>query len=53
MSLLSKVGITTNRGFGTPGFEAHAGVNQTVTIPGTEFNIFEAARKIYDKIMGW
>ena len=46
-------GVTTNRGFGTPGFEAHAGVNQTVTIPGTEFNIFDLARKIYDKIMEW
>ena len=53
MSLLSKVGITTNRGIGTPGFEAYGEVNYTLTVPGTEFNIFDLARKIYDKIMEW
>ena len=46
-------GITTNKGIGSAGAEFHVGMSQTRTIDGTEFNIFDLAKRVYHKIVGW
>ena len=46
-------GLTRNVGFGTPGKEFHVEWGTTVTIPYTQFNVYEVARSVYIKIMEW
>ena len=42
-----------NVGFGTPGKEFHVEWGTTVTLPYTQFNVYEVARSVYIKIMEW
>ena len=44
-------GLTGNVGFGTPGKEFHVEWGTTVTLPYTQFNVYEVARSVYIKIM--
>ena len=46
-------GLTGNVGFGTPGKEFHVEWGTTVTLPYTQFNVYEVARSVYIKIMEW
>ena len=46
-------GLTGNVGFCTPGKEFHVEWGTTVTLPYTQFNIYEVARFVYIKIMEW
>lgn len=46
-------GLTGNVGFGTPGMEFHVELGTTVTLPHTQFNVYEVARSVYIKIMEW
>ena len=46
-------GLTGNAGFGTPGKEVHVEWGTTVTLPYTQFNVYEVARSVYIKIMEW
>ena len=46
-------GLTGNVGFGTPGMEFHVEWGTTVTLPRTQFNVYEVARSVYIKIMEW
>ena len=46
-------GLTGNVGFGTPGKEFHVEWGTTVTLPHTQFNVYEVARSVYIKIMEW
>ncbi len=46
-------GLTGNVGFGTPGKEFHTEWGTTVTLPNTQFNVYEVARSVYIKIMEW
>lgn len=52
---LNKVylGSTTNAGFGTPGTEYHVEWGETSTIKGSQFNIFDVAKNLYNNVMGW
>lgn len=45
-------GLTGNVGFGTPGKEFHVEWGTTVTLPYTQFNVYEVARSVYIKIGG-
>ena len=45
--------LTGNVGFGTPGKEFHVEWGTTVTLPYTQFNVYEVARSVYIKIMEW
>lgn len=46
-------GSTANVGVGTPGAEFHVEWGETATWNATHFNMFDAARNIYHKIMEW
>ena len=46
-------GLTGNVGFGTPEKEFHVEWGTTVTLPYTQFNVYEVARSVYIKIMEW
>ncbi len=46
-------GLTGNVGFGTPGKEFHVEWGTTVTLPHTQFKVYEVARSVYIKIMEW
>ncbi len=48
-------GVTGNIGvgFGKPGAEVHVEWGKTITVPQTQFNIFDVAKKVYTKIMEW
>ena len=46
-------GLTGNAGLGTPGKEFHVEWGTTATIPGMQFNVYDFARAVYIKIMGW
>ena len=46
-------GLTGNVGFGTPGKEFHVEWGTTVTLPYTQFNVYDVARSVYIKIMEW
>ena len=46
-------GLTGNVGFGTPGKEFHVEWGTTVTLPYTQFNVYEVVRSVYIKIMEW
>ena len=46
-------GITSNVGFGTPGGEFHVEWGETATWRATQFNVFDASKKIYNRIMEW
>ena len=46
-------GLTGNVGFGTPGKEFHVEWGTTVTLPYTQFNVYEVARSVYITIMEW
>ena len=46
-------GLTGNVGFGSPGKEFHVERGTTVTLPYTQFNVYEVARSVYIKIMEW
>ena len=46
-------GLTGNVGLGTPGKEFHVEWGTTVTLPYTQFNVYEVARSVYIKIMEW
>ena len=46
-------GLTGNVGFGTEGKEFHVEWGTTITAPSTQFNIYDVARSVYDKIMEW
>ncbi len=42
-----------NVGFCSPCKEFHVEWGTTATIPGMQFNVYEFARAVYIKIMGW
>lgn len=44
-------GLTTVVGLGTP--DVHVEFSQTITIPHTDFNIFDVAENVYRSIMEW
>lgn len=46
-------GLTGNIGLGTPGKEFHVEWGTTVTVPYTQFNVYDVARSVYIKIMEW
>ena len=46
-------GLTGNVGFGTPGKEFHVEWGTTVSLPHTQFNVYEVARSVHIKIMEW
>lgn len=46
-------GLTGNWGFGSPGLELHASIDDTITLNHTQFNIFDTIEKIYDRYIGW
>lgn len=46
-------GLTGNVGFGTPGKEFHVEWGTTVTLPHTQFNVYEVTRSVYIKNMEW
>ena len=46
-------GLTGNLGFGTLGKESHVEWGTTVTLPYTQFNIYDVARTVYINIMEW
>lgn len=46
-------GATGTLGVGTPGAEVHVEWGKTITVPQTQFNIFDVAKKVYTKIMEW
>lgn len=46
-------GGTVGAGFGTPGFEGHVTMSNTVTWDETKFNIFDVAEQINNSIEEW
>ena len=49
----SYLGLTTNLGIGTPGGELHVSKSKTNTWNNIQFNVFDIAEKIYNRIMEW
>lgn len=45
--------VTSGLGFGSPDSEFHVKWGETITIPGTRFNIFDVAESVYNRIMEW
>lgn len=46
-------GLTGNVGLGTPGKELHVEWGTTVTLPNTQFNVYEVIKSVCLKIMEW
>ncbi len=46
-------GLSKNFGWGSPGQEFHVEWGQTATLTQTQFNIYDIARTVYNRIMEW
>ena len=47
------IGITTIAGVAFSGVEVHVGVGNTKTWEKSKINIFDVAKDVYGKVMGW